>query len=954
MSKLPTALVVPMNNIKRCSWLIFEALRFLFLIIFKPSAWHHLVQSIDPALDDGFSLLHLRICHLKNPQLRKILVLGFVVLPIIYVLTEQIFRAIILSGSIGKHDIFVQYIINASAKAAGMLRLGLMLAIFVSIYVGLIAMAIDIIINEGIHQLFIFVLSARSESVWHSTISGFVSSYPSIYIVMFSFSASFSFLVRMRFYPEQVRLDPRTVASAILGFFAISGLGFIQIVVLRTENLSAIVAFSICCLMLFCLFNGAIFRLRKMRWRDGFTLTLAICCAYVLLTSCGSSIVEFYLSSSPRSDAVNEAVHNAVRQAITSLLVVVLMAPVIAGDTLGGSISAAVAGGVGAPLCWLFVTIYTDTSWPHRQSSQKLLAIGLTPICIIFGWALPYWQRYAVYPLEAAWNRLLYQIDLHRSVSQRSLLPWHSAFWDELQTLRMEGLIEHLMLVCRRWPETGRQALEQLAAGPQRWAPQVVQLELELLAIQQCADMTDLASVQKRLVSVTAPEIGTDLFRYFGRLSQDIAVAMASQKNHYHHRLALRNVEDQMDRAIRDLTLSSDVLASRFLRILYQWRNILNDHHAQYQRQEDTASLIEDPYIVGLPLAEAQAVFVGRINVGAEIERLIMKRHAPPLLLYGQRRMGKTSLLRNLRTLLPSKWVTLFLDLQGLCSAHGHAGFLFQLAKAMSRQLQSQRGVQIGEPTREELAIDPFVVFDSWLDIFSERLCGSSALLMFDEFEQLDAALRAGRYDAQSLLGMFRHIIQHKPQFRVLLSGSHLLSELSAWSSYLINVRTIKLGYLHEDEARQLVERPIPDFALKYQQAAIELVLCLTSGHPYLLQLLCARIIEVKNQQEEKQRFRVTSADVESAVEPALDDAVLVFSEIVANQVSPQGRTILKMLAQLGPGAVLRSVEQDNGAGVGDDHTWHQLVQRDLVELISDGYRFQVEMFRRWFARDLL
>lgn len=943
-----------MNNIKRFASLIFEALRFLFLIIFKPSSWHHLVQSIDPMLTDGFSLLHLRVCHFRNTQLRKILILGFVVLPAIYVVTEQIFRAIILGGSIGQNDIFVQYIINASAKAAGMLRLGLMLAIFVSVYVGLIAMMIDIVVNEGIHQLFIFILSARSESAWHATISGFVSSYPSIYIVMFSFSASFSFLVRMRFYPERVRLDPRTIGAAMLGFLAISGLGLIQILVLLTNDLSIIATFSISSLILFCLFIGAIFHLRQMRWSDGFILTLGICCAYVLLTSCGSSIVQFYLSSSPRSLAITEAVNNGVRQAITSLLVVVLMAPVIAGDTLGGSISAAVAGGVGAPLCWLFVTIYTDDSWPQRASSQKLLAFGLTPICIIFGWALPYWQRYAVYPLEAAWNRLLYQMDLHRSVSQRSLIPWHSAFWDELQTLRMEGLIEHLMLVCHRWPDTGRQALEQLAAGPQRWAPQVVQLELELLAIQQCADMTDLAGVQKKLVSVTAHGIGTDLFRYFSRLSQDISVAMAAQRNPYHHRLALRNVEDQMDRAIRDLTLSSDVLASRFLLILYQWRKILNAHQAQYQGQEDTASLIEDPYIVGLPLAEAQAVFVGRINVGAQIERLIMKRHAPPLLLYGQRRMGKTSLLRNLRTLLPSKWVTLFLDLQGLCSAQDHAGFLFQLAKAMSRQLQLQQGVQLGEPTREELAIDPFVVFDSWLDNFSERLCGFSALLMLDEFEQLDAALRVGRYDAQSLLGMLRHIIQHKPQFRVLLSGSHLLSELSAWSSYLINVRTIKLGYLHEDEARQLVEQPIPNFALKYQKNAIELVLHLTNGHPYLLQLLCARIIETKNQQEEKQRFRVTSDDVESAVVPALDDAVLVFSEIVANQVSPHGRTVLKLLAQLGPGAVLRSVEQDNGAGVGDNHTWHQLAQRDLVELTSDGYRFQVEMFRRWFARDLL
>mgnify|MGYP003817502891 CR=1 FL=1 len=927
-----------------------DALQFLYLILFKPSAWRSLVKSIDPALTDGFCLLHLRREHLKNKQLRNLLVLGFILLPTIYVIIEQIVRIIIYADLVNWNFFFREYALNAAAKAAGMLRLGGMLAIFISVYIGIVAMLIDILTNEAVHHFVGYIMKSHAEGSWHSTTDVYVQSYPTMLIVMIAFSASFSFFARMRFYPDRLKLDTRTIGATILGLGAIGGLGLVQLLVLQTRDIFIVAGFSVFCLIGFCLFIGATFRLRKVNWATGMFLALFICVVYSLLTATGSSVTQYLLDPRQHSNAVSDALQNAYRQAIASLLAVVLMAPVIAGNALGGSFAAAVAGGVGAPLCWLFITIYTDIDFPVRGPLGQSLVYKLTLACILLGWSLPYWQRYALYYLGATWNRLLYQLDLRRSASQTSLLRWHSVFWDELQTSRLEGLSEHLLLVCQRWPEVGKQAMEQLAAGPQRWAPQVVQLEFELLTLEQCADMTSLAGIQKQLGDITTHGIGPERLRFFGRLSRDITVAMASQKNPYLHRLALRGIEEQMDRFIRDLTLSSDMLAARFLRILYRWRDILSAHQSEYQLQQTTTRFIEDPYIVGLPLAEAQSVFVGRSSVGAQIEKLIITEHAPPLLLYGQRRMGKTSLLRNLRTLLPSSWVTLFVDLQGLCSSQDHAGFLFQLAKAMSRQLQSQRGVAIGEPTRQELASDPFVVFDDWLDRFSDQLCELSALLMLDEFEQLDAALQAGRYDAQLLLGMLRHMIQHKPKFRVLLAGSHLLSEVSVWASYLINARTIKLGCLHADESRHLVEKPFPGFALRYQPEALDLVLCLTSGHPYLLQLLCARIIETKNKQDEALRFLATVADVESAVAPALDDAVLVFGEIATNQISSQGRALLKLLALRGQGAFLRPCEEDGSTGDGHDQAWHQLVQRDLVELTADGYRFQIELFRRWFA----
>ena len=109
------------------------------------------------------------------------------------------------------------------------------------------------------------------------------------------------------------------------------------------------------------------------------------------------------------------------------------------------------------------------------------------------------------------------------------------------------------------------------------------------------------------------------------------------------------------------------------------------------------------------------------------IEKLIMSPTAPPLLLYGQRRVGKTSLLRNLRRMLPSTWVTLFVDLQALASAEGHAGFLFQLARTLSAQLSGEQRTAIEFPLAGGAKVEPFIVFDVWLDRLLYRLQERSA-----------------------------------------------------------------------------------------------------------------------------------------------------------------------------------------------------------------------------------
>ncbi|ETW97000.1 MAG: hypothetical protein ETSY1_24440 [Candidatus Entotheonella factor] len=481
------------------------------------------------------------------------------------------------------------------------------------------------------------------------------------------------------------------------------------------------------------------------------------------------------------------------------------------------------------------------------------------------------------------------------------------------------------------------------------------QIELDARRLERCRSTSDIREVHHHLILGEVEGPVSSLLRSFSRISQDIDAAL-NQGSRYNQRLALTAAEDRLDNLLRELTRSNERYAIRFTPIATQWRSMVADHQLELAEAVEQRQELDNPYIIGVPLTIQQQIFVGRSDISAQLENLLIDRRCPPLLLYGQRRMGKTSLLHNLGRLLPSTTIPLFIDLQGpASSATGYDGFFYQVARSMIRSAEQQRALMLPSLNRETLSHDPFVHFDEWLDEVERTLDGQTVLIMFDEFEALDKAISQGRFEAEAILGWLRHLIQHRLRFKILLAGSHTLEELQHWSSYLINVQVLLVSYLHPDETRQLIEQPVKDFALRYEPEASQRVLELTRGHPFLVQLLCAEIIALKNEQEPAERRLACLADVEAAVPEALSHGRLFFADIENNQIDNIGLELLRRIAAQGSGAIV-TYEMLTSHCTRDaldalNHSLTLLLRRDLIETVEAGYRFQVELIRRWFAQ---
>lgn len=659
----------------------------------------------------------------------------------------------------------------------------------------------------------------------------------------------------------------------------------------------------------------------------------------------GTMILGIVYAATASTSIVNDYLYSVPHGVAAGILIVSwFVVPYILGTRIAEPSVGAIASLLSGNTLWIPAYIIFDIPF-----NGFILLVYLATT--LLGVTHTIWRPLLLYPFVAAWNSWLYRADERREATRPPLLRWHSAFWDEHQRLPLGGLEDHLVLIAERNPLEGEAAIEYLSTSRQAWAAMATQIELEARRLESCTHVEAISQASSHLATGELEGPASALLRSFSRISRDVKAAL-EQNSRYHQRLTLSMTEEQLDGLLRELTRSSERYGVRFRPIATHWRRVVADHLHTLTESTEHSQEIENPYIFGVPLGLHEELFVGRTDISARIEHLLLDRRHPPLLLYGQRRMGKTSLLRNLRRLLPSTIIPLQVDSQGLAGARHLPDLLHSMAHQMIKSAKRERSLILPPLSRENVTAYPLTSFNEWLDEIEEMLEGGQlALLAFDEFEALLSILEQEQFNSLEFLRMLRHLIQHRPRFKVLLAGSHTLEEFHRWSSHLINIQTIKLSYLQKREAFKLIEQPVKNFPLRYEPAASQHLYHLTRGYPHLVQLLCYELVEHKNSHPLKERLCVSPHDIEATIPKALETGSFFFVDIEENQVSKNGLTLLRYLAAQGEGAIASREQLARDCPREElDATLKQLLQRDLIEETKSGYRFQVELIRRWFA----
>ena len=274
------------------------------------------------------------------------------------------------------------------------------------------------------------------------------------------------------------------------------------------------------------------------------------------------------------------------------------------------------------------------------------------------------------------------------------------------------------------------------------------------------------------------------------------------------------------------------------------------------------------PYIVGSPV-DREEMFFGRADIMDRIKRQLgASTHANVILLEGNRRTGKTSILQQLgKADVLRGWIPVYCSFQG---AEGHdtkvgittREVFRQLAREMGRALYDA-GVETwipGAPGRNpnrpfkaafrgalDLAFadeHAFETFQLYVAAAVEAASPRRILLMLDEFDKLKEGIDAGVTSPQ-VPENIRHLLQHQSGLSAIIAGSRRLKKLreNYWSALFGLGHQLAVSTLPVDEARRLVTHPV-EGRLGYLPQARDHLVALCARHPFLIQSLCNRVFE--------------------------------------------------------------------------------------------------------------
>lgn len=389
-------------------------------------------------------------------------------------------------------------------------------------------------------------------------------------------------------------------------------------------------------------------------------------------------------------------------------------------------------------------------------------------------------------------------------------------------------------------------------------------------------------------------------------------------------------------------------------RIAEQWLKILLASAGEVGSLE-VREPVASPYIVGAPVPANR--LAGRQDIFAQIEAAWAKPgQRDTLVIFGHRRMGKTSIARNLLHFCNFGEDTrlAFLNLQSVDWTEELSGLCYTIAF----ELWQADTEAASEPQPEEFEHHPLVALRRLLASLDRLDKPRRYILILDEYELLDERLPPAT--ANDFCTLLRGLTQQYPWLVMALVGLHSLQDRSAdYYQAIFGWCPIRIGLMDPDAFADMLQIEDDSFPLEYNLEAIERAHSLTGGQPFLGQLVADSLVQrfdrQLRQQLEPPAPTFSAADVDTVVEDSqfYRQGDVYFRGIWAQAgEAPSGqRRILQILAHYPEG--LEQIDLQEVTGLDPDafnKAVDALERHDVVTCNAGICRYSVELMRRWVA----
>lgn len=395
---------------------------------------------------------------------------------------------------------------------------------------------------------------------------------------------------------------------------------------------------------------------------------------------------------------------------------------------------------------------------------------------------------------------------------------------------------------------------------------------------------------------------------------------------------------------------------------------------------------IDNPYAPiadGGPVPLDSNMFFGRELEIQNIVDAIVMSPSKQIIIYGQKRSGKSSVMYRLkeRLLSTGKSFCVLFSLGDIVNNLTEASFYYKIISSIKQELEfleiegediiPQFDIPSAKSFKEEDEDNPLNTFTKYMIKFKLSCKQTSGwedkrlVVMIDEFTYLYTEIKKGNI-SPSIMKQWKAITQNeRAQFSVVLVGQDVVPSFKK-EDYARNafgvIQDMRLTYLKDEPARALIETPILDENghSRYIGEAVSSIIEYTSRNPYYIQIFCSRLVDYMNKNKS---ISVTEADVndvarsfiygsEALEEDKFDNLIRAGeSEDIQEHSEADILAILRQIALNSKtiGYCNRSDINTLGDEKKENAILKDLYDREVLEMKGeDNYKIQVKLFQEW------
>ncbi len=374
---------------------------------------------------------------------------------------------------------------------------------------------------------------------------------------------------------------------------------------------------------------------------------------------------------------------------------------------------------------------------------------------------------------------------------------------------------------------------------------------------------------------------------------------------------------------------------------------------------------IANPYVIGSPVEGK--LFSGREDICRGLKELwISGQNMQSVVLYGHRRMGKTSILRNIHKYLDNRVILVYTNLQILGAIqHGIGEVLYTISRNIVKTLKielfnkkdiSKLTSKVESFNKKGISNLTSTDLEELLEEALRILEDKCLIIALDEFETLEELIESQKIPV-GFIAVLKTLSQKSSKLGFILAGLHTLEEKvgNYDEPFFASFIPIRVSFLDKDSTYYLLAEPDDDFSLNYSEEVLEEIYRLTSGQPFLVQLIGFRLASRYNKlllQSTSLQNTLTLEDLNAII----NDELFQRGNYYFNGVWKQAREgvigqhdILKALAPypegLNQSELLLSLNQNELR-----EAIETLKRHDVIQENDSNLKIIVELFRRWLC----